>query len=186
MKYRKRLLLDVDGVLGDFHRAGRDLIYRLFRLDLQMEDFVTWDITDVLPTKEMKDACNHGIAQPGFATNIQPFPEAREAIQEIRLMADVEILYVTTPHHISKTWMQERNEWLIHHFGASIDEIHHCFRKYAVAGDALVDDKPAHIEQWGSHHPGRHALLWNTPYNQRETHLKRVHHWNEVLALFRN
>lgn len=184
--YRKRLLLDVDGVLGDFHLAARDLIHRKFGLDFPMEKFLTWDVTSVLPNQEMKDSCNQHFAEPGFATSLTPFPEAQEAVKEIRSIEDVELLFVTTPHHISKTWMQERNEWLAEHFGAKQDEVIHCFRKYAVIGHALVDDKPANIKEWSSHHPGGHALLWGTPYNSNETELNRITSWEEVIRIFKD
>jgi len=184
MSLHRRLLLDVDGVLGDFHEAARDLINDLFGIRLEMSAFTTWDVTDVLPTAEMKAACNNGIAEPGFASSLKPFPEAQKAVEKLRSIPDVEILFVTTPHHISKTWMQERNEWLSHHFNARQDEIIHCFRKYAVAGHGLVDDKPDNVEKWGLHHPNGHALLWDTPYNRRESHLRRVVGWDEIVDLF--
>lgn len=182
MNHRKRILLDVDGVLADFHTAARTLMLRLFGKEIPMEDFRTWDVTSVLPTQEMKDACNRGIAEPGFAASLDPFPEAQAAVKMMRADPDVEPLFVTTPHRFSKTWMHERTEWLRHHFDASHDEIFHCFRKYAVAGHLILDDKASNVASWQLHHPG-HGLLWDTPYNRDEGGVRRVASWSEVISL---
>lgn len=182
---RPRLLLDVDGVLGDFHKAARDMISRLSGREIPMEDFVTWDVTDALSDPDMKKACQDGLSEPGFASSLEPFQEAQEAVRWIRATSDVEILFVTTPLHSSRTWMHERSEWLAKHFDAQKDEIVHCYRKYAVVGDALVDDKPSNVERWKLHHPDGHGILWDAPYNRRDAgSFRRITEWEEVLELF--
>jgi 5'(3')-deoxyribonucleotidase len=175
------LLLDVDGPLGDFHSEARNVANALFGLNLKIEDFVTWDVTDILPTQKMKDEMNAAIARPGFASRIEPTPESLVAVRELKEIC--EIVYVTTPHPHSPTWMKERETWLRHHYDVSHDEIVHAFKKHHVVGDLLVDDRPKTIRKWEAHHPKAHALLWDMPYNQTDRGFKRMRTWKEVIDI---
>jgi 5'(3')-deoxyribonucleotidase len=172
------LLLDVDGPLGDFHAEAGDVANKLFDLNLDIEDFVTWDVTDILPTQDMKDRLNAAIAEPGFATRIKPAVGAVDAVRTLKEIC--EIVYVTTPHPKSPTWMRERQDWLRTHFDVSPDEIIHAFRKYHIKGDVLVDDRPKTIERWARSHPSSLSLLWDMPYNRTVTGMRRVCTWQEV------
>jgi 5'(3')-deoxyribonucleotidase len=173
------LLLDVDGPLGDFHSEARLVANKLFNLNLYIEDFVTWDVTDILPTQEMKDRMNAAIAEPGFASRIQPFPESIEAVRTLKELC--EVVFVTTPHPHSPTWMRERQDWLRKHYDVKHDEIVHAFRKQHVLGDILVDDRPKTIGRWESKHPNALALLWDMPYNRTTRGFKRVRSWSQVI-----
>lgn len=178
------LLLDVDGPLGDFHSEAMNVANKMFGLRLALEDFNTWDVTDVLPTQEMKDAMNRAIAEPGFATRILPQPGAREAVDELRSLC--EILFVTTPHPKSPTWMRERQEWLQRHFRVEHQDIIHVFKKHHVVGDALVDDRPRTVEKWQARHRHGAGLLWDMAYNRGADGIRRVRAWDEVISLVRD
>lgn len=181
--HNKRALIDVDGVCGKFHDKARVLIKEIFGLDIPLEDYKTWDVTGVLPEQEMKDRLNAHIAEPGFAITMEPYPEAQNAITEIRKIVDVR--FVTTPHMVSKTWMQERREWLMEKFQATHQEIIQGYDKIEVVGGLFLDDRPKNVRRWKEHHPGRVALLWDQPYNRaEESHgLHRVTSWDEVIEL---
>lgn len=182
--HRKRGLFDVDGVCGKFHDKARVLIREMFGLDLPLEAYTKWDVTSVLPSQQMKDELNAAIAEPGFASSIEPYPEAQRAIAELRMI--VPIRFVTTPHVVSKTWMQERREWLIHRFKAEHREIIQGHEKVEVAGGLFVDDKPSHVRNWGEHHPDGISLLWDQPYNRspdESAGLRRVTSWDEVIEV---
>ena len=178
------LLLDVDGPLGDFHAHARDIANQMFKLDLNIEDFTTWDVTDILPTKEMKDKMNAAIAEPGFASMIKPFPESISAVHELKKLC--EVVFVTTPHPHSPTWMRERQEWLRAHYDVRHDEIVHAFRKQHVIGDVLVDDRPKTVARWEEKHPKAWALLWDMPYNRTDRGFRRVDSWAKVIELVRS
>ncbi|MGH6877089.1 MAG: 5' nucleotidase, NT5C type [Rhizomicrobium sp.] len=175
------LLLDVDGPLGDFHSEARNVANALFGLNLKLEDFITWDVTDILPTQEMKDKMNAAIAEPGFASRILPQSGAVEAVHTLKGMC--EVVFVTTPHPQSPTWMRERQDWLRKHFDVAHDEIVHAFRKQHVIGDILVDDRPKTVRRWEVRHPGAHALLWDMPYNRTDKGFKRIHSWADVISI---
>ncbi len=179
--HNKRALIDVDGVCGKFHEKARLGIKEVFGLDIPLEDFKSWDVTSVLPTQEMKDRLNAHIAEPGFAITMEPYPEAQAAVTEIRSI--VPVRFVTTPHMVSRTWMQERREWLIERFQATHQEIIQAHDKIEVVGGLILDDRPKNVRRWGEHHPGRKALLWDQPYNRGEesASLRRVTSWDEVI-----
>jgi 5'(3')-deoxyribonucleotidase len=181
MKHRKRGLFDVDGVCGKFHDKARVLIKEIFNLDLPLEAYTKWDVTSVLPTQEMKDRLNAAIAEPGFAITMEPYPEAQKAITEIR--SYIAVRFVTTPHLVSKTWMQERREWLIEKFKATHQEIIQAYDKVEIVGGLFLDDRPKNVRNWADHHPERVALLFDQPYNRSSESdgLRRVTSWEEVL-----
>jgi len=175
------LLLDVDGPLGDFHSEARNVANKLFGLNLTIDDFVTWDVTDILPTQEMKDKLNAAIAEPGFASRILPTAGSVEAVKELKQLC--EVVFVTTPHAHSRTWMRERQDWLHGHYGVNPDEIVHAFKKHHVVGDILVDDRPKTIARWEARHPQAHALLWTMPYNGTDRGFRRASSWEKVILL---
>src|SRR5271157_3943909 len=175
------LLLDVDGPLGDFHSEARDVANKLFKLNLTIDDFATWDVTGILPTQEMKDKMNAAIAEPGFASRILPTPESIEAVRELKKIC--EVVFVTSPHPHSPTWMRERQDWLRKHYNVNHDEIVHAFKKHHVIGDILVDDRPKTIAKWETKHSQAHALLWDMPYNRADLGFRRIRSWREVIWL---
>ncbi len=176
-------LIDVDGPLADFHGRAKDHINLKFGLNVTNDDFVTWDVTAVLPTQAMKDTMNADIAMPGFASSLQPAPGAQEAIEELRSISKV--LFVTTPHPESFTWMRERQDWLAKHFGAKPHDVIHIFDKSHVLGDLFIDDKPHNVEVWQKRHPQAVGLLWDMLYNRDVNHLTRVNSWEAVLSIAR-
>lgn len=179
--HRKRALVDVDGVCGKFHEKARALIKEIFNLDLPLDAYTGWDVTSVLPEQEMKDRLNAAIAEPGFAITMEPYPEAQKAIAEIRSL--VPVRFVTTPHMVSKTWMQERREWLMERFQATHQEIIQAYDKVEIAGGLFLDDRPKNVRNWGKHHPDGVSLVWDQPYNRSSEAdgLRRVTSWDEVI-----
>lgn len=176
-------MLDVDGVLANFHAGARRMIRERIGIDIPEDEFTTWDVCDPLPEQWMKDEVHVGLAQPGFAASLQPYPEAADAVERLRRVG--EVLFVTTPHHRSDTWMKERENWCCKHLGAQPDEMVHVARKYAAYGHIIVDDKPKNIEKWQAHHRGRTAILWDQPYNRYASHLRRESDWSVVEAVAR-
>lgn len=177
-------LIDVDGPLADFHGEARTVANKLFNLDLRLEDFTTWDVTDILPTEEMKCEMRHAISLPGFASRLQPVAGSVEAINNLRELC--EVVFLTTPHPVSHTWAKERQDWLKQHFGAAPDQIIQAFRKYHVKGHLFLDDRPKNVEFWQYYHPDGHSLLWDMQYNRTISHLKRVSSWDEVFLVIRS
>lgn len=178
---RKRLIFDVDGVLTDFHSRAREVIKDWFCLDLPLSSYTDWDVTSVLRDRREKDRMNAMIGEPGFAQSLIPDPEAVAAIKEMRKRG-ADILFATAPFPDSPSWKDEREDWLVAHFGASREEIAHIHRKYFLGGDLFVDDKPSHVEEWSSHNPRGDGRLFRRPYNAGST-LPFIESWRDILDL---
>ncbi len=180
----KRLVLDVDGVLTDFHARARQSILQHFSIDLPLSHYTEWDVTCVLRGQAEKDRMNSIIAEPGFATSLVPDPEA-QAFVELCRSRRVDILFATTPHPESPTWKEEREAWLMANFGASKDEIAHIHKKYFLGGDVFVDDKPSNVSGWIRKNTTGHGRLWRRFYNERAEGLSHVSDWSEVSDLLK-
>jgi 5'(3')-deoxyribonucleotidase len=177
--YRPTFLTDSDEVLGAFQEAVFPLIERLFGRTYRQEDFTTWDIFEVLSPEERAEILPL-IRAPGFCQSIKPYPEAQDAIREIRSFAYTHV--VTAPFSKALTWMGEREEWLCDHFGFEPDDIYHARRKANVWGDAFLDDKPTTVQAWSEKWSDGVPMLWHIP-NTRTYPLDhfRVTSWDEVI-----
>jgi 5'(3')-deoxyribonucleotidase len=179
---RPDFLVDVDEVLCDFQNPAFALIKEVTGMVLTPEDFDTWDIFSCLKEHEADEVFNL-MEQPGFCASLQPAPGAVEFIQEMREYANVYV--VTSPQH-NRHWVYERTEWLRENFDLQKKQIIHTAAKYMVQGDAFLDDKPEHIENWSKKNPNGLAMLWHTPNTRNLGQgLLRVKTWAEVLEQVR-
>lgn len=174
-----RILLDVDGVLADFHGGILELIYELFDLRLSIEDFKNWDYTSALEDEEMKRELRYEITKPGFLEALKPYPGSQKAVDGLRGRA--EIICVTSPNRTVPTWIPERYGWLEQHFGMPPDEVVLTNRKYLVTGNIMIDDRPKTVKRWAAEYPTKSALLWGRPYN-KGTSLPRIFSWNQLFT----
>ncbi len=180
-----KVVLDVDGPLTDFHRKARLVIRDEFGYDLPLSAYKEWDVTSVLPTQEEKDRMNQLIARPGWATSMLPDEAAEQAVRALRSYG-ADILFATAPHPQSKTWKEEREAWLIEHFGAHHLEVAHIHRKDFLVGDMFVDDKPSNVRGWQKSNPAGAGFLWKKDYNQAETGYVFAESWEPIISLARD
>lgn len=162
---RPRVLLDVDGVAGDFHLAGRRVIEEVTGRPAPAELATKWNVEkcyEMTPAEEAKVV--RRFASSGFCSNIPPFPDAIDGVRALREIADVYV--VTAPFEVSPTWRNERDQWLARHFGfRAATQVIHTESKFLVKGDVFVDDKPLNVIEWQAAHPSGHGFLWRQPYN---------------------
>lgn len=170
--------VDVDEVLADFQTPAFEAIYQVTGRRYTQEDFLVWNIFEVLTKDELKgvDAI---LEAPGFCTSLQPKPGAIEGVAKIREVADV--FAVTSPQH-NRHWVFERVEWLKYHFGIDKKHVIHAHAKWKVHGDVFLDDKPEHVAEWSMKHPDKLAMLWHIPNTRTLGQgLLRVYTWDEVI-----
>jgi 5'(3')-deoxyribonucleotidase len=156
---RLRFLCDVDEVLVDFQTPALAVMEEVTGIRREPSSFNAWDIFTVLSPEERAKVFQV-IEQPGFCASLKPLPRAIEGIRKIREFCD--IFAVTSPFH-SPTWVAERTEYLHRVFGFESHEVVHTASKHLVIGDALLDDKPSHIQGWAEAHPGGLPMLWDIP-----------------------
>ena len=145
-----RVLIDVDGVVADFQGLYTSLARHRFELSADADTYIDkyWDVGDSLGlTQAQKDTIEKCLNEPGVAANMDPFPSAIEAIK--RLDEKYDVFFVTSHKRESPTWVFERENWLIHHFGNTLGgKVVSTHYKYLVVGDVLIDDKKGHIDRW--------------------------------------
>lgn len=174
------ILLDVDGVLADFHGGILELIRDLFGLNLTIQDFKNWDYTSALESEQMKKELREHIKQAGFISGLKPYPEAQEAVGKLRALS--EVYCVTSPNHTVPTWIPERYEWLTHYFSISPQDVILTGKKHLIDGDVMIDDHPGNVASWNTKHPNGFGYLWDRPYT-KDAYLPRIDRWDDIVAI---
>lgn len=176
-------LLDVDGVLADFHRPTLDFVEREFGVRHSLSDFPTWDIIETVGRQHQPAIEAHWMT-PGWCRDIPTYEGAVDGVGTLREVADV--YFVTAQMTHSPYWMWERVQWLKEHFGADDKHVVFTLSKHLVRGDVLVDDKASNIAPWVAAHPDKQGVLWSQPFNRLETippRTLRCNVWGDVFRL---
>jgi len=175
------VLLDVDGVLANFIQAALDIIEEASGKKYHHDDVKTWDVFESLPEHRHLMHDVYGVMKNhGGCYNIPIYPGAQEGVLALQKVAHVIIL--TAPFAGSQTWMTEREQWVMNHFGIPHKDIFQGHHKHLVRGDIFIDDKVEHVEEWSKAHPKSAGRLWTREYNKSSA-LPRVSTWAEVLEL---
>lgn len=184
-----RLLIDVDGVLARFDAAYVELVNYLFKRNHTTEDVTEWAIERALGlSAEQTETVNSYIRTRGFASQLQPYPGAGEAVSRLRAVHDV--YFVTSPFRGTRdqrlSWTADREHWLLDHFGVPHSKVVHTSAKHLCVGDVFIDDKPSNVSMWQEHHPSGFGLLWYQPYNwEHRGDLMVCHGWEHLDDLLR-
>ena len=173
----KLLLLDCDGVLGDFAAAARPIIHEVSgSLEGISDGNVFAHLSD-----EHRLECRRRTSVAGWCSSIPPFEDALRAWGRLRARFKVEV--VTAPYH-TPTWCHERVEWLGKHFGLDRDDVHFSSRKFRVEGDIFIDDHVANVLPWQRRWRNSVGIVWAHPYNEFGPHgMLRHRSWERVLEL---
>ena len=181
-----RILIDCDGVMGDFVGGVVDALNEESlvaesmgyaarpRYDTTM--VTSWEIASCLgvPKKRVYDLAS----QPGFCAALRPLAGAREGVEALRSFGDV--YAVTSPIWSSPYWMHERVGWLKEKMGFDWDHIVFTSSKHILDAAVLIDDKAATIRAWCGHgspsvsrngypyNMPRPGALWSQPWNVNE------------------
>lgn len=176
----KRVLVDVDEVLCDFHTPAIAFIRGRFGLGLDLSQLGHWDIFLAMTSEQRREFDEHFFTE-GRCASLEMFPGAKEAIESLREHA--EVVAVTRPPRNSRHWVHERTEYLISRLGFDHDTIIHTKAKHMITGDALIDDSPENVVKWQTHNPRGLGLLWALPNTEYLTQYDsfRVRNWSEVL-----
>lgn len=183
----RRVLLDCDGVLSDFTSSAIAVVNDMFDTKYKPEHVTAFDFTASLGlAREQGAAVKRRIGStPGFCLHMRPYPGAREAIAELRKLAEVYI--VTSPWNSNPTWMHERELWLERHVGIPHSQVVHTSAKHLVRGDVFVDDKLEAVERWQCEHARSSGVLWRTMHNIHESWIGRTaNSWDALIEMVRS
>lgn len=181
---RPRVLLDVDTVLADFLTPCVTTINNLMNTDFTLKDMAEWDVFRSLNVpKEVEELVYEHMNRPGTCLSLPVLPGAREGVEMLREIADI---YAVTSPMRGATWMSERTKWLWNNFKLPAKNVIHASAKYTVAGDALIDDRPANLERWKYSHPSGLAILWlcepNLHYADTNSDFLHTNSWQMAVS----
>lgn len=178
---RPVILLDVDGPLTTGMVEVTCGYLREEGLDAHPHLVTQWDICRSFGAPPDVVARVYArLREPGVAESFRPREGAEELVANLRRWARV--VAVTAPLDGSPTWAQEREVWLTDYLDFHPDDMMSVRDKTLVRGDAIVDDKFATVKAWAEAW-GREAVLWNAPYNVRESWQPRASDYFELLGL---
>lgn len=123
----------------------------------------TWQIDHLIPEGRVREFWET-LGDSGVHSKLKPYAGAIFGIRLLQRVADVYI--VTAPLRSCATWCRDREVWLEDHFGIRSDSVVHTHAKHVFNGSMLIDDNPAHVEQWAAEHPSGVAVLFDRRYNR--------------------
>lgn len=177
-----RILLDVDGVLGDF--AGE--VIRFCNKGLASDeplwtihDATDFDILEAMGLEHLQEDLDQHLIDTDYCLHMPVLPGAVEFVEKLYHL-DHEVVVVTSPHRGVPKWCSQRMEWLYHHFGIHADDVIFARVKHRVMGDCLVDDKPENVEGFGAR-----GILLDQPWNQDVRGAYRAMDYQDVVARLR-
>jgi 5'(3')-deoxyribonucleotidase len=166
---RRRILLDVDGVLADFAGALVDFV-NLSRINpITRKSLTEWDLLKAAGASDQQEAFDRLASRPGFCGTLAVCPGAQAFVKSLQEFAEVVI--VTAPYENAARWTHERLHWLKEHFAIDKRDVVFAKRKSLVAGDLLIDDA---LHNVGRNHYAR-SILIDQPWNQEPKDAKRYY-----------
>lgn len=167
----RRILLDIDGVFGDFISPITTYANKLADTNFAHDDVTWWGVCDHPSLKHVEDAVYEWIDSDMWALNeIQPYPDAVEGMRLLKKFAadhDMIIRILSAPMN-SRTWCYARWRWLERHFDIDRKAVIYAHDKGGYNGLCLVDDKLENIKEWIGEHGRKKvaAFLWDRPWNR--------------------
>jgi len=183
---RPKLLLDIDGILTDFHAAIARVATEA-GFPITTDRMVEWEMSASLrqagAPEQIVDLCMCAMASDGFNAVLDPDPAALENLPALQEIADV--MFVTSPNPKCSSWMSERIDWMRQYFDIQPLQIVFSCEKHLISGDGFVDDNPENVLYWARSHPEKTAALWDAPYNRNARVQRRLRSWPELLDFAR-
>ncbi len=175
-----RVLLDVDGVLGDLPSCAIRWINGHSPLSNVTLDMVhEHDILKCLGLDALQERFDRWCIDTELCRDMPVYPGAKDFVRELRSFA--EIVVVTSPYAAVPNWCHHRINWLAEHFGIPKRDVIFAKRKELVAGDVLIDDKLSNVEAYCAAQPGL-GIVFDRPWNQGTSHV-RAKSYAEALRL---
>ncbi len=178
--------VDIDGLLGNLYPAFFEWHNRRYGTRLSMDDFVTYDLTNILHVSSDDVFRRFGefYKTEGFAT-VQPYPDAIEGIKELRKSADLVVIT-----HRPKWLARDTEEWLDRHFPGMFSAVQLADYKSGrtkskicseVDASMMIEDAPTYAAECAVN--GRKVYLMNRQWNQdtNPPNVRRVYSWKEIL-----
>ncbi len=162
------ILLDVDGVLGNFPSEALRFCNLYGRTSADVEwsesNVDQHDILKALKLEHLQERFDQHCIDSDFCRHMPVYDGAQAFIEKVRGMGD--LIIVTSPYSAVPTWCHARLAWLSEHFGIHKRDVVFCKRKELVRGHVLIDDKLENCEAFVQGSSFRQSIIFDRPWNQ--------------------
>ncbi|MDL5351201.1 hypothetical protein [Microbacterium sp. zg-YB36] len=177
MSTNLRILVDMDGVIADWHHAYDRHVASYGARSVGIPTFkqqVAWDLNEGR-TDDEKTIIREVMTLPGFYAELSPIPGAKQALKAL-LKQGHDVRIVSAPYISNPTCASDKMAWIAKHYGTHwAQRLILTTDKTFVRGDVLIDDKPSvtgtQAPEWA------HIVFGDYAYN-RHVRGHRLHSWD--------
>ena len=172
MIMKKRILIDMDGVLADVYKSLIDYQYTQkgiikteYELNGLEERTAFPDIVTILKT-------------PGFFLNLPLMEDCRDGLAYLNEKYEIVIVSSATEFD---NCLNDKHNWLKNNFPfLHWSQIIHCGSKKGITGDIMIDDHPKNLDYFSGQ-----RIIFTQPHNYdiHKEEYTRVKSWNDIMKL---
>lgn len=179
-KKKSILAVDCDEVLANFTDTTLELLNNFKGSSHTRDEINEWDFINQFLPKDKK-AFRETFNSHSLFAILKPYSEAQEALKELKNYCKIYV--VTSPMSEYHTWVRDRDEWLLKHFGITRNNVIHTRAKYRVHANYFVDDKPSTVKKWKKEWPEEVSVLFKHNGNKHEVGNWDLHtnNWQEII-----
>ncbi|AJW63456.1 Putative 5'(3')-deoxyribonucleotidase [Elizabethkingia miricola] len=169
---KKRVLVDMDGVLADVYHQFIKYEERDSGVRIKIEDSRGLDETIAFPNVDKH------LHELGFFRNLQVMEDSIEVMEYLNSKYEVFILSAAMEFPNS---LREKYDWLAEYFPfITWEQIIFCGSKKVVTGDYMIDDYPKNLDTFQGE-----KLLFTQPHNLYvdNSDYRRIDSWKEIRAI---
>jgi 5'(3')-deoxyribonucleotidase len=171
----KRIAIDMDEVIADYHTKHLAVFNRTFNESLSTDDVLGSRLRLIRPN--LANEIIKLADDPSFFGDLDVIAGSQDVIRELSEHYEI---FITTAAMEHPSSFQAKFEWLKNHF-PNIDSLNYvfCGDKSIINADYLIDDNSRHFRRFRGQ-----GILFTAPHNIHETGYVRVNSWQEVRDYF--
>ncbi len=169
---KKKILVDMDGVLADVYRSMIEKEY------LSKGKYVTAEDLNGLDEYEAFPNAREIIKSEKFFRNLSLMPDSIEGLKYLNEKYDV--LIVSSATEFSGC-INDKQNWLEEHFPfIKWQQMIFCGKKDSVMGDIMIDDHPKNLDYFKGE-----KIIFSQPHNifKNKDGYRRVGGWNDIIKI---
>jgi 5'-nucleotidase len=170
---RKRIGVDMDGVVADLHSEWLKRYNYDYNDNLKSEDVTMWN-WHKLTHPNCQEKIYEYLDDPGLFENLPVIKGSQEVIEELSRSFD--IYFITSPFNLNN--IAPKYRWLKKNFGFIAEDRYIFTRDKSVFyGDYLIDDKPSNLVGFQGI-----KILYSAPHNKHNDNSEfiRAENWREI------
>lgn len=170
----KRIAIDMDEVIADFHSKILHTWNRHFSQELTPDELNLFDLHQDDPEKleEIFELAGH----PDFFADLAVIPDSQRVIASLSKHYEI---FITTAAMQVPASFNAKFRWLNTHFPAiKPSHIVFCGNKSIINADYMIDDNAINFVDFCGE-----GILYTAPHNRHVTGYRRVDSWRDIEAL---